>query len=198
MKGDINLLPPSQLSRRDFIIILILVSLFLSFITIILPIQQRNRLMEEKASITKKLRDSGELKDQYIALETSSKSLGRKLEILKKVNSVQGDISQLYEIADSLTPPSVELIEVSLSENDLSIRGMAPRDRIIADYMVKLQEDENIISVKAREISLDKDSLKRVFHIHCITKMSRPNIDGIDDIIEEREHGNDSLRGIGD
>ena len=55
----------------------------------------------------------------------------------------------------------IELTHISISGNILNLQGSAPNDKIIAKCIIRLQENQEILSVNIQEIYLNKDRLNR-------------------------------------
>lgn len=196
MKTDINLIPPIPLNRRHSILIITLVLVLIIAIAIAIPIHQGNRLKKEYENISRKLMDTEILRREYLSLENQSISLSKKLEIFKKANSVKGDISKILELMNSSISPYIELTEVSISGDTVSIKGTASNDRAIANNMLKLQENEYVLSVRVQEISLDKNTLERIFHIKCKTLLNQLSLDDL--FIQEQDFNEGDFGGVGD
>ena len=166
MKKDINLIFPSQINRT-YIVLMVTLILFSIFVTMAfaLPLRKRNRLLSQAGLIAKEVKQNNSLKDEYLKLKKHSSTLLKKREIEKQTQARQEDISEVLELIDDSISSDVQITNVSILENILTIQGTASNDRKIADTMLKLHRSPKIESLSIQEVSLDKDSLRRVFHI---------------------------------
>ncbi len=179
MKSDINLVLVSSPKRIHIGIFVILALIVLLTFAILIPIQHRNKLITEYQRLTRELESNTHINNYYLGLERYSRNLSRKIEILDLVSSKHGNIARLFNKINASISPSIEITEVSITGNVVTIRGTAYRDEDIANIMMKLQDGENIIEVKVREITLEKKNLRRVFELNCISVVNEPSLDGV-------------------
>lgn len=180
MKSDINLMPDRAYNRLYFFLLIIFISILIGISAILIPIRKRNRLLSESYRISQKLNDNEELNKQYLDLENYSEYLLNGMELINEINSQQIDFIEAFDIINDSMSPNIEIFGINISGNILSIKGLAPNHREIADSIIRLQEDKKVSSVEIQEISLDRECLKQIFDLKCIR-----DIKDVDSLIEE-------------
>lgn len=190
MKLDINLITQPKLKEIPKILIFfIIITVIILFFVFILPIIYKNSLIVEAEKMNQEIASINRVNSEYINLEKQLTNLLKWKEINNELEIRNRDFYKILEIIDDSMSSDIELTHISISGNILNLQGSAPNDKIIAKCIIRLQENQEILSVNIQEIYLNKDRLNRNFNISCLTRLTAPNIyyDSIEegDIIED-------------
>ncbi|NLN41137.1 MAG: hypothetical protein GX160_03975 [Clostridiales bacterium] len=186
MKLDINLMTGRRFNGNHFIFIIIILSFTLIIsIAFVLPIKYKNSLKTETDKTNQELASINKTYSEYLQLEKQLSSLSKQIEINDKIETRKRDFYKILEIVDDSISHQIELTHISITRNILTLQGFAPNDRIIANCILKLQENHLISTVNIKEIYLDQDRHSRNFHIECWTQLPVPFIEDV--LLEEEE-----------
>ena len=194
MKIDINLMREDKLNKNHLIITALILFVLIISISFILPIEYKKSLIAEKEKTSQQLAYISKTNSEYRHLKEQLISLSRQLEIHDQIEARKKDFNKILETVDDSISHAMDLTHISITGQILTVQGFAPNDKMIANFILKLQENPLIEAVSIQEIILDQDKQSRNFHIECLIQLPVPHLSTpyIEDIsLEEEEEVED-------
>lgn len=189
MKLDINLMADRKMHGNHLTITALILFIIIILFAFVLPIKYRNSLVLEKEKTNQELVYINKTNSEYLHLKNQLASLSKRIEINDQIEARKKDFYNILEIVDDSITREIQLSHISINGTVLTIQGFAPNDKTIANFILKLQDNQLIKAVNIQEIFLDKDRQSRNFSIECVTQLPVPYIEDLS--IEEEEEVED-------
>ncbi len=189
MKLDINLMADRKMHGNHLTITALILFIIIILFAFVLPIKYRNSLVSEKEKTNQELVYINKTNSEYLHLKNQLASLSKRIEINDQIEARKKDFYNILEIVDDSITREIQLSHISINGTVLTIQGFAPNDKTIANFILKLQDNQLIKAVNIQEIFLDKDRQSRNFSIECVTQLPVPYIEDLS--IEEEEEVED-------
>lgn len=189
MKLDINLMADRKMHGNHLTITAPILFIIIILFAFVLPIKYRNSLVSEKEKTNQELVYINKTNSEYLHLKNQLASLSKRIEINDQIEARKKDFYNILEIVDDSITREIQLSHISINGTVLTIQGFAPNDKTIANFILKLQDNQLIKAVNIQEIFLDKDRQSRNFSIECVTQLPVPYIEDLS--IEEEEEVED-------
>lgn len=189
MKLDINLMADRKMHGNHLTITALILFIIIILFAFVLPIKYRNSLVSEKEKTNQELVYINKTNSEYLHLKNQLASLSKRIEINDQIEARKKDFYNILEIVDDSITREIQLSHISINGTVLTIQGFAPNDKTIANFILKLQDNQLIKAVNIQEIFLDKDRQSRNFSIECVAQLPVPYIEDLS--IEEEEEVED-------
>ena len=166
---DINLLngynkPTKNIKVIAIVIAMVVVTGFLSYVCIIVPLRDKNRLTLEVSKFAG-------LNTEYEYIEKEHGHLSRQIEELKqKADNISPMVtvikwSEVFSLIEREIPHDVALLNLSYREGMLTIQGRAESDIEVARFITGLKNAGLFTKVKLKRI--DRDGSGESFIMLC-------------------------------
>ncbi len=195
MINDINLIPKSSknTSRETLFVILgayLCFTIVVVFFGYFIPLQQKSSVKHKIAEKEEELKQYADMDDTYIKLTDTISEMENKVTYFEALkNSLK--MSKVFNDLEENIPREINISNMSLAEGILTIAGVSPSYKEVAQYMVKIRGVDYVKDVTFSSAVLEddeEDSNKKLYDFNIYVNLDMPKIE----LVSESESTEDT------